>query len=268
MPITKEDIYSERLVCFIDILGFKEKIEETRCGKDLGTLRNITNTIWGISSYTERMIPGLDLPDHPEMKNFYDIQWGQFSDSVIISVGVLGYDSFLWFFRFLQRISYIMLEYDVVVRGGITYGDVFHKGNQIFGPAMNDAYILECKRAFYPRIILDSHAMRVVEEAENEAKSKGDSIINKCLAFDPDFPYIDFICKNFQVREEEIDNLRELHNRLRVVVSKYATHPEASVRAKYSWIEEKIPCLDTAIKTVLEKIEQNKIAFHAARQKT
>lgn len=45
--------------------------------------------------------------------------------------------------------------YGFFFRGGVTIGDLFHDGHIVFGPALNQAYDLESKKAVYPRAILD-----------------------------------------------------------------------------------------------------------------
>ena len=44
----------------------------------------------------------------------------------------------------------------MLVRGGISSGKLVHKGSNVYGPALIDAYELECEKAKFPRIILDS----------------------------------------------------------------------------------------------------------------
>ena len=49
----------------------------------------------------------------------------------------------------------------VIVRGGIARGGLIHDKEMVVGPAMVDAYLLESKKAVYPRIIIS-------EELKNE----------------------------------------------------------------------------------------------------
>lgn len=262
MPIKKEDIYQPRVLCFMDILGFSEKIEKTRDGKDLKSLRDIANTILGTGGYTERMIPGVQILGHPQFGNFHDVRWCQFSDCVAISMGKVDYDALSWLFHFLQTMSYIVLEYDMLLRGGIVYGDLFHENHKIFGPAMLEAYRLENEHAFYPRIVLSHSMMELVDATKQYGLTIGASLTDMYLEFDPDFPYIDYICKNYRV-ERDFQHLNELRKRLALVVKEYEHHQKASVRAKYAWIAEKIPRLDVIIEATREKIDATKAQIQA-----
>lgn len=43
----------------------------------------------------------------------------------------------------------------ILIRGGIAIGPLYHSGQIVYGPAMNQAYLLESVYAVYPHIILD-----------------------------------------------------------------------------------------------------------------
>lgn len=46
------------------------------------------------------------------------------------------------------------LDLSILVRGGISYGRLYHRDGVVFGPAMVDAYLLESKVANYPRVVI------------------------------------------------------------------------------------------------------------------
>ncbi|MDR1994263.1 hypothetical protein [Azonexus sp.] len=47
-----------------------------------------------------------------------------------------------------------LLNEGYLIRGGIAYGDAYHDDLSFFGPAVEDAYILESKKAVTPRILI------------------------------------------------------------------------------------------------------------------
>ena len=47
-----------------------------------------------------------------------------------------------------------MMSKGILLRGGITVGQLCHKDNIVYGPAMVEAYELESKSAIYPRVIV------------------------------------------------------------------------------------------------------------------
>lgn len=83
---------------------------------------------------------------------------------IIAFIDILGFktkvDDIDGLFYLLLDLVHLQLElasYDVLLRGGITIGDLYHDGSIVYGSAMNEAYLLESKKAKYPRIIADVH---------------------------------------------------------------------------------------------------------------
>jgi len=48
-----------------------------------------------------------------------------------------------------------LIAHDIILRGGISSGQIYANGAEIFGPALIRAYELETKAALYPRVVLD-----------------------------------------------------------------------------------------------------------------
>lgn len=79
-----------------------------------------------------------------------------FSDSIIISYPLL-HSKNSYFLSLVLDIIYIsieLLDKDIYICGGMTYGKLYHEGNICFGLAMVEAYSLE-QKVIYPRIIID-----------------------------------------------------------------------------------------------------------------
>lgn len=58
-----------------------------------------------------------------------------------------------------------------LVRGGVSFGDAFVDEDGCFGPAVEEAYLLESKYADYPRILLSEMAGRLQYDYETEIQS-------------------------------------------------------------------------------------------------
>ncbi len=162
-----ERVYESKFVGLIDILGFRDFIRQSE--SDTARQRDLHEVLTGISEGTL-------------LKNYYDEQLSQntneqaamsvkvllenititsLSDSIILSAPqtTLGAVVFMLTIAVLiQR----LLERRILVRGGVTIGDIFHKGNVSFGPAFIRAYDLERLHARYPRIIFDPLAADAV----------------------------------------------------------------------------------------------------------
>ena len=53
-----------------------------------------------------------------------------------------------------------LIDFDILIRGGVSVGDIYISGGRVFGPGLIDAYQLESKYALYPRIIIDPHLIQ------------------------------------------------------------------------------------------------------------
>lgn len=52
------------------------------------------------------------------------------------------------------------------MRGAVTVGAIHHDQHIVFGPALNRAYELESKVAFYPRILIDTPSVELPPDLE------------------------------------------------------------------------------------------------------
>lgn len=130
--------YSTRLLAFIDILGFKKLIE--------------VNEAKIIAQVLQEM--QIDLT---ESKNKIEFGFSEtfelafFSDSIVISCENSNASGFI---DAILDLQIRLMRKGIFIRGCITKGDLYHKGNFIFGQGIIDAYEEESKIAKYPRIIL------------------------------------------------------------------------------------------------------------------
>lgn len=138
--------YENRIVAFIDILGFREIIKSTERNEELfKVVYEALNDIRYLSA---------NLNDVTREKEF-GRQEALFSDNIVISYLTESPEaefSLIFDAMFLQL---CLLYQGVLVRGGITVGRLYHSSNLIFGPALVRAYELESKYAIYPRILVD-----------------------------------------------------------------------------------------------------------------
>ena len=163
--------YEDRVVVFLDILGFKDFIRKSEAAENL-----------------DNLIFALEQPKNPSANKFistwkikktpddYDDKLTTFSDFFAFSVplkvdengrltvegaenlALLIYTSF---FRARE-----LLTHGFLCRGGISAGLLYHDDNNenqiLFGPAFNRAYQLESELASIPRIILDSKVKNLI----------------------------------------------------------------------------------------------------------
>ena len=121
--------YENRIVLFLDILGFKKIIEET----EIKGQENIDQTSFLIETIKE-MKNAVNIAYRETTKNVT-----QFSDSIVVSFVENDQKEILRLFTDLQRLIARLLSRGILCRGAISYGKLYHKNDLVFGPALVDA---------------------------------------------------------------------------------------------------------------------------------
>lgn len=138
--------YEERYIAFIDILGFKNIVQNTSSDSvELERLNNALNYILKLKKENYK---------EPYGNNWMGMEFTMFSDSIVISYPANGHGNAFYILLEIALICIEILNKGYIFRGGITVGSLVHKGDICFGPAMNCAVDLE-KKAKYPRIIIE-----------------------------------------------------------------------------------------------------------------
>jgi len=133
--------YEERLILFLDFLGFRDIVRQT--AKNADSRAALLGAISFLSSELKRN----DESDIGKMVT-------QFSDSVVVSYPVTEVSSV---FTLVNDVALAIMELafaGYLLRGGITVGKLIHTEEYLVGPAMIKAYEMESKRAIYPRDLL------------------------------------------------------------------------------------------------------------------
>ena len=145
--------YDNRIVLFLDILGFSSIIDKT-IDKSEDNKEAIEILYQNLDEIRIFLNQRLNQKDIFQDRNF-SLKVTQFSDSVIISFINDDNGTLLNLIRTIQELIIKFVNNGILCRGAISYGKLIHDDKIIFGPALNDAYETETKAALYPRIILD-----------------------------------------------------------------------------------------------------------------
>lgn len=231
--------YENRLVAFIDLLGFKNTVNNSL------TSDNIRLDILHALKQNERLYnenygEGLLNGSNSGIEVMF------FSDSFVISYpenypGALA----------LLLLELIWQAFDIannnfLVRGGVTYGQLYHKGNICFGPAMNAAYELESKYAKYPRIIVDDVVMNMITNFKLPYNSKEfeENFIKNLVKKDPkdNKLFLDYLSQRSECDSTQIyyDVLKKIKNNIEKNLEKYGDKILESyrIREKYQWYKD------------------------------
>ena len=158
--------YENHVVAFIDILGFSAMIKESE--KDTKTLDKIIHTLQYLKSYENPDgwdINIIEIEEDAQYKGVDSFRIEDktnvtcFSDSIVISIKLkqIGINEAVsTLIANLSQIGAYLLTQGVLIRGGITIGNLIHHDNIILGQSLIDAYKTESRLAVHPRIILST----------------------------------------------------------------------------------------------------------------
>jgi hypothetical protein len=244
--------YEKRLVTFIDILGFKEIVKQSK--KDISKIELIYSVLDYLKNWEVQEKWGLRLVEIEEdaqkrgVENF-DISdktnITAFSDSIVVSVKVESNinEMVSTLIVNLAFIGAILLEKGILIRGGLTVGDLIHKENgTVFGQGLIESYKLESNNAKYPRIILSDKLLKELNYPIETQRNRYpyhqylERFKDGCVGFHQMIYYQ--VIENWteMTKEKLIESLDKVR---KVIVSGLdATFEKPDVFEKYDWLKE------------------------------
>jgi hypothetical protein len=242
--------YEERILCFLDILGFRAQINQTVDKDGIALPAEIAK----ISDAFLLMRNMLDI-DKPGSSDGRAVT--QFSDSIVISLPKKEPGGVFWTLSELRSVQLNLVFRGMLCRGAVVEGKVVHTDKLLFGPAMVAAYELESKAALYPRIILSDSLIELAESATFSHHSAQDEakFVKSMLTRDSDgMWYIDYITKAQGELNDPDCEYPEYLGELCNIVRDGMKNKDAPIRLKFQWIKEKLlPHID-AIKSNMSKL--------------
>jgi hypothetical protein len=175
-PVARKVNYVRSVLCYLDILGFRNLIEEKSAGE--------ISRILGLLS--ESVKPDTDL-----LFNAKPL-FTKFSDTVIRSVpiDVRRPYALISELRSVLLAQVRLIQEGICIRGAITIGDVVQSWNIVYGPAVVKAYTLETG-VFPPIIRVDREAIdEVMPHLEREHLGEA---LAALLAMDKGTTYLDYL---------------------------------------------------------------------------
>ena len=182
---------TKHVIAYIDFLGTTDKIlsktndtlnflKEIKfiysiTAQKYDEMRNTLNTILfdKVSKSTENIPREVNFKDiiNPEIK--YKI----FSDNIILAIKIPEVEEFIvhsYTKDLLKKMIVICGQFQasaifsgLLLRGGITVGDLYIDENLVYGSGLVDAYRLEESISIYPRIIIDNKLKRLLLSGES-----------------------------------------------------------------------------------------------------
>lgn len=226
-------MYEDRLIVFLDIMGFKNIVErsanEPNLVAEIKSLGEFNHNLQVAAYYNagapfNGIIPGLQVT--------------VFSDSIVISCPVVPGN--LYYFMLLVASHCLAINRQgFFVRGGITFGKLYHNGNVCFGPAMNRAYFLESEMACYPRILIDAvvfGSLNTFRPANNPYEQELQAIHQFSMIDDFYWLQLDYLTPPVLFNNQGEMQIMELNNIREYLVSNLNSNiGNDKIAIKYSW---------------------------------
>jgi len=150
--VKSEHLPGERVVAFLDILGFREHVQEMGANPDLFEV--IKDMLYQVKEVHKTLTVGVpNEPTHAEL--------AQFSDSIVLSYpigqtpsGDVSAMAEMVIRELTGSLAARLLQSGILVRGGIAIGWTHHEGNVCLGEGVIRAFDLENRCADVPRIVI------------------------------------------------------------------------------------------------------------------
>lgn len=226
-------IYEERIVAFVDILGFKSMVDKSEESyQEQNRIMEAMDIIHGYKTMNDKFLDGglLEL----------GIQITTFSDSVIISYPIT-YDGGIFFIMLdLIHLQIDLLRLGMFIRGGISVGNAHHDEFNAFDPAIVKAYELESTMAIYPRIIISEDTL--ITGVKNSPSHQNEYDLNLLLTLlkkDNDgWLYLDYLKQYEELDYPETDYYKLLKTIRNILVDRLNVYNSKSLKiySKYRWL--------------------------------
>lgn len=175
----------ERIVAFVDILGFSNLIKEYDKEHKDEVLNNLHDAVHSSVQILQHSFPATnDISRQWDVKKYLEVKL--FSDCLCISTPVQHeslnfYYHFRFFYMYLATYQVVLMEKGYFVRGGMTIGSYYSDDLMIFSGGLVEAYELEHTHANTPRILV---AEKVLEPLKPFMSTENSVAINRMIAID------------------------------------------------------------------------------------
>ena len=227
-PAKPHAAYTQRIILFLDFLGFRELVDRTV--EEPAFLRDVVAAMDVVGALA-RDSKGLLASQ----------QVTQFSDSIVVSYEVTEPSAVFWLLADIALCVVNLAERGFLVRGGVTTGQLYHTGRHVVGPAMVEAYRLESQVANVPRVVIDETVLDVARTARGDqhAPREEAGYARAYMTQDADgHYYFDYISWSsvIEVTGGENDGYGVYLETIGAMVRRGFENPDRRVREKYLWL--------------------------------
>lgn len=220
--------YEERIVLFIDFLGFKEHVQKTI--QDPPFLTKLLDAMDQVAAIAK------------DDKEFHKSQRiTHFSDCIVVSYRVDEESAVFWLLMEIAFCVVGLVEAGFLLRGALTVGPLHHSKKHVVGPALVEAYRMESKVAKYPRVLIDEKIIDVAKAAhpEDHDEEHEERFVRDFMTEDADGKhYFDYVSWRsvVAIMGGDNDGYPAYLHQVGELVHAGLKHDEPDVLAKYLWL--------------------------------
>lgn len=236
--------YENRIIAYIDILGFKDILDATvdSRGNDVGkqidrildAYRLIRKT-WDLDDTVFNK-----KPDEYDEQYDGDKTVTIFSDTIVVSFLQETESQVyltLWELRWMIM---NLANRGILCRGAVSYGKLIHDRNKIFGPSLVNAYVAESRAALYPRVIVGQEILNLAGKYGSHAPEEEIEFVKELLAKDSDgMYYIEYLTSvQSEFDNWDVEYSIYLHT-IRELIENGLKSQKPDIRIKLMWLRER-----------------------------
>lgn len=153
--------YEERLVAYIDILGWKDRTSNNEINDDVKSALMILDEEFFHLDNGFKASLAKELGKDNVNSIAQDMEIGFFSDGFIMSMPI-GHGGRIFE---VNKICRQLLTLEFLCRGAIAVGYCYHRGNRVVGPAINQVVQLE-RKANFPIILCTDQVVQIANKCK------------------------------------------------------------------------------------------------------
>lgn len=228
--------FSERVVAFIDILGFKEKVKQSLVDVDIAyNLHSSLKHILSLKEENENTTTFMSL-------KHLGLEITTFSDSIVMSYPIEYQGALFTLLLDVIHLQLVLACKGILIRGGIAIGLLYQDGEIVYGTAMNKAYELESIHAMMPRVIISEETLRQgiakTKLSHNSLQEETDYVLNLVSQDEDGWYFVDMLRQNSELTEEGTEYYYWLSLlRKSIVANLNAYKNDIKVMEKYNWLK-------------------------------
>ena len=249
-----------RFVCFIDILGFSDLINDYDSDITSTVLQDIQESFSLAKTYL------IDNNVNQFKESLKHLKYQTFSDNICISIPYFDNQTdFLSNFNlvttYIRGLQFTLMSKGFFTRGGISIGSFYSDNNIIFSKGLVNAYLLESKKANFPRVIIDKLIVdKLFSYDQQSIKNFG---LDKVIIFD--WENISFL-NPFGLIESSLSQINSIFNDLETDTDDPMVNSLNSFSQQVSNMTKELfssisNAEEQSIELIKDKIDENIIRF-------